>query len=256
MDPARVAGESISALAERCGVSAPTVVRFSKRVGLAGYPQLRVGLAMAAGAEEGRTGRQMTPGIISADDSLADIAEKVAHANATSIEETLAVLDMAALKLAVRALAGASKIDVLGIASSALAATDLVEKLQRFGYATWGHNGRHAAVTAFALRGRGDVVVGISHTGSTADVVEPMKLAASRGVKVIAITSDEESPLARTADIVLVYRSKEPAFRLGAMASRIAQFTVVDCLLAGIAMRKEAAVRDALDSTFKAVGTL
>lgn len=255
-DPAAVARESISTFAERCGVSAPTVVRFSKRVGLAGYPQLRVALAMAAGAEEGRTGRQMAAGIVSAGDSLADIAAKVAHANANSIEETLAVLDMGALKAAVRVLSGAGKIDMMGIGASSLTASDLADKLQRFGYTTWHHTDRHAAVTAFALRGKSDVVVGISHAGATADVVEPLRLASGLGAKVIAITSDEGSPLAKIADIVLAYRSKEPAFRLGAMASRIAQLTVVDCLLAGIAMKEVDSVRSALDSTFKAASHL
>ncbi|MHA7861722.1 MurR/RpiR family transcriptional regulator [Tessaracoccus sp. Y36] len=255
-DPAAVARESISALAERCGVSAPTVVRFSKRVGLAGYPQLRVGLAMAAGAEAGRTGRPMTAGIVGEDDSLCDIAAKVAHAHANSIEETLSALDLNALKSAVRTLSSAEKIDVVGIAGSGLIGADLVHKLQRFGYNAWVQADRHAAVTALALRGRGDVVVGISHTGHTADVVEPLRMAASRGVKVVAITSDDQSPLGLLADTVLTYRSKEPAFRLGAMASRIAQLSVIDFLLGGIAMRQAQPVRSALDSTFKAVGAL
>src|SRR5690625_398828 len=51
-DPAAVARESITALAQRCRTSAPTVVRFAKRLGLAGYPQLKLALAKDAGIEE------------------------------------------------------------------------------------------------------------------------------------------------------------------------------------------------------------
>lgn len=255
-DPAMVARESISALAKRCEVSAPTVVRFSKRVGFSGYPQLRVALAMAAGLEAGRSGNVLTAGMLGDGDSLPDVASKVAHANSRSIEDTLASLDMAAFEEAVHALAGAKHIDVIGIGSSSLSAADLVQKLCRFGLDAWEHHERHGAVTVLALRGEGDVVVGISHSGATSDVLDPVRLARSNGARVIAITSHHTSPLAESADILITYRSKEPALRLGAMASRIAQLTLVDCLLAGLANVQREPITAALDRTYKAVADL
>lgn len=255
-DPAMVARESISALAERCGVSAPTVVRFAKRVGFSGYPQLRVGLAMAVGAEEGRSGRPMIAGMVSEDDTLVEVAAKVASANARSVEDTLASLDMAALEVAVSALTEARTIDVIGIGSSSLTGEDLVQKLTRFGAHAWAHGDRHAAITTLALRGEGDVVVAFSHSGTTGDVLEPLRLAVANGVTIIGVSGNPLSPMGGLADALLVYRSREPAYRLGAMASRIAQLTVVDCLLAGMAIRRPDPIRAALDATFKAVSDL
>lgn len=255
-DPSRVAREPISALAARCGVSPPTVVRFAKRVGFTGYPQLRVGLAMAVGMEEGRTGRTMISGMLDENDSLADVASKVSSANARSIEDTVAALDMDALEKAVDALLAARRIDVVGIGSSYLSASDLVQKLDRFGLNIHGHSDRHAAVTAVALRSEGDVVVGFSHAGSTDDVRSAMDLAVANGVLTLMITSNANSPLAKLADIALTYRSTEPTYRLGAMASRIAQLALVDCIFAGMATKQPGPIRAAIDRTFAAVADL
>lgn len=255
-DPAMVAREPISALATRCGVSAPTVVRFSKRVGYSGYPQLRVALAMAAGMEEGRTGRSITAGMLTEGDSLVDVASKVANANARSIEDTVAALDMRALETAVDLFGAAGNIEVMGIGSSHLSGADLAQKLRRFGKNIWVHADRHNAVTAVALRGKGDVVVGFSDSGVTTDVMDVLKLARDNGAKVVAITGNGTSPVAKLADVLLTYRSTEPTYRLGAMASRIAQLAVVDCIFAGMAMKQPDPIRSAIDLTFAAVANL
>lgn len=255
-DPAMVAREPISGLAARCGVSAATVVRFARRVGYRGYPQLRVALARAAGVDEGRSGRSEISGTLKDNDTLADVAAKVAFANARSIEDTIAALDLAALEKAVDSLATAGRIDVVGIGSSALSAADLVQKLCRFGRNAWAHQDRHGAATAIALRGAGDVVVGFSHSGATDDVLSALRLAANNSAVVVAVTANTASPMAELADVVLTYKSREPTYRLGAMASRIAQLAVVDCIFAGMASKQPEPVRAAIDRTFAAVADL
>lgn len=255
-EPSLVARESISALAERCQTSAPTIVRFAKRLGFSGYPALRVGLAMAIGVEEGRTGRaslleQLDPG-----DGVADAVAKVARANARSVEDTAAHIDLHALQHAAETLGDARHIDALGVGSSSLSAMDLVQKLARFGMPAWTHTDRHDAMTACALRSEGDTVVGFSHSGATVDLIEPMRLAAARGVTTIGVTSQASSPLAQMADIVILYRSTDPTYRLGAMGSRIAQLTVVDFLLVRLALAHPKTVQQALETTFAALSDL
>ena len=46
-DPGGVAWRSISELAQSCGTSATSVVRFCRAIGLKGYPELRLALARA-----------------------------------------------------------------------------------------------------------------------------------------------------------------------------------------------------------------
>lgn len=255
-DPVLVARESITALAERCQTSAPTVVRFAKRVGFSGYPQLRLALAKAAGIEEGRTARSPVSGTLDEADSLKQVVAKIGYADARAVEDTVAMLEVSELERAVEALVAARRIDILGVGASSVTATDLYQKLSRLGLDAVVHADRHAAMTALSLRGKGDVVIAVSHSGSTIDVITPLQHAAGSGVTTIALTNHPGSPLAKAAAITLLTTTRETTFRSGAMASRIAQLTLVDCMFVGVAMRDFAATQQALDASFRAVADL
>ena len=255
-DPAAVARESITALAERCRTSPPTVVRFAKRLGFSGYPQLRLALAKAAGIEEGRTTRGPISGTLDPGDTLEEVVAKIGYADARAVEDTAAVLDIAELERGVAALEAAPRIDIVGVGASGITGIDLCKKLSRLGLAAVYHPDRHAAVTAVSLRAPGDVLIAVSHTGSTLDVVSAASLAADLGATTIAITNHPGSALARLSDIRLITTTRETTFRSGAMASRIAQLVVVDCLFVGVAMRDMPATQAALDASFKAIADL
>jgi len=49
------------------------------------------------------------------------------------------------------------------------------------------------------------------------------------------VTNFPWSPITEVADFVLITVARETAFRSGAMTSRIAQLTVVDCLFVTLA---------------------
>jgi len=55
------------------------------------------------------------------------------------------------------------------------------------------------------------------------------------------------------ADFVLTTAARETTYRSGAMASRLAQLTVVDCLFVGVAARNRARARKALEVTAEAI---
>ena len=81
------------------------------------------------------------------------------------------------------------------------------------------------------------MAIAISHTGTTTDTVEALRVAEAGGATTIAITNVRDSPLTAHARLVLTTAARETTFRSGAMASRIAQLAVVDCLFVGVAQR-------------------
>ena len=152
-DPAAAAGLSINALAALADTSTATVLRFCRAVGAEGYPQLRLALAGAAGAEAALTSATDTmrpAGDIDASDSLDEVIAKIVHNEARALAETGAQLDRFALGTAVDAIAGARRIDVVGIGASGLVAMDLQQKLHRIGLVAFGWTDAHAAPTAVA----------------------------------------------------------------------------------------------------------
>ena len=62
---------------------------------------------------------------------------------------------------------------------------------------------------------RGDVVIILSHSGTTEEIIRAVDHLKARGATLIAITSSEKSPLAEYADIVLTYGEVDEACPLG-----------------------------------------
>src|SRR5262249_49486274 len=132
---------------------------------------------------------------------------------------------------------------------------DFQQKLHRIGRVAFAWSDLHLALTSAALLGEEDVAFGISHTGTTTDTIEAFAEAGRRGALTVALTNFPKSPITRVADLVVTTAARETTFRSGAMASRLAQLTVVDCIFVGVAQRTYPATRAALEATYEAVRT-
>lgn len=249
-DARAAAALTISELAVAAKTSETTVLRFCKRLGLPGYPQLR--LALAEESAQPRVSAAKTSDI-SAKDSIDDIIAKVSFADASAVEETAQQLDRQALASAAAAIAGAKRVDIYGIGASAIVGIDLQQKLHRIGAMAFAWNDPHIALTSATLLARKDVAIGISHSGTTKETIEALEAAGKRGATTIAITNFPVSRLAATADLVLTTAARETSLRSGATASRIAALTVVDCLYIAVAQRDLKRARKAVEETRDAV---
>jgi len=253
-DPAAVASSTINELAARCGTSLPSVTRFCLALGLSGYAELRLTLA----AESARAGKRWERGAgadVGPDDSLGDVLRTLLQADARALEDTVAELDIGALGKAVRAISDARRIDLYAVSGSACVAEDLRLRLHRIGRGASSWSDVHNALTSAALLGVGDVALGISHSGETIEVLEPLQRAGRQGARTIAITNYPRSPLARAADVVLLTAARDVTFRTGGLSGRHAQMLVLDALYIGAAQRDYTLSEQAFDATAEAVST-
>jgi DNA-binding MurR/RpiR family transcriptional regulator len=251
-DPAGTAAQSISDLAARCHTSGATVIRFCRAMGFDGYPQLR--LALAAAAQAANAGGERAVGSdIGPRDSLSEIIKKITYADARAVEETGAGLRPASLSAVVDVVVKARRVDIYGVGASAFVAMDLQQKLHRIGHVVYAWPDPHSAVTSAALLGPQDVAIGISHTGTTGDTIASLEQARQARAVTVTITNFPGSPITAVADHVLTTAARETTFRSGAMASRIAALTVVDCLFVAVAQRNYKQTMHALERTYAAV---
>ncbi|MCI0690318.1 MAG: MurR/RpiR family transcriptional regulator [Sporichthyaceae bacterium] len=253
-DPQGVAERPISELARLCNTSETTVLRFCRAIGLRGYPELRIALAREATLEATKAGgSRPLGGDISADDPLTEVVAKIGFSDSRAVAETTENLDLGALEQAIDAIVRAHRVDVYGAGASGVVAADLHQKLHRIGLLAFTWPDSHGALTSAALLRKRDVAIGISHTGSTVEVLEALRVADEHGATTIAITNFDPSPITELADIVLRTAARETTFRSGAMGSRIAQLTVIDCLFVGVAQRTYDETLAAMQDTFAAV---
>ena len=228
----------VTGLAELTGTSEATVVRTARLLGYPGYRDLRLALAGLAaqqavgpGARRHRRHRRRRPASpTSSPSSPCDEQQTLA--------DTAAALDTVQLGAAVAALATARRIDVYGIGASGLVAQDLVQKLLRIGLIAHAHGDPHLAVTNAVQLRAGDVALAITHSGSTGDVIEPLRAAFDRGATTIAITGRPDGAVTQYADQCSPRPpARESELRPGGDVRPYQQLLVVDCLFIGVAQR-------------------
>lgn len=252
-DPAGCAALTVTGLAELTGTSEATVVRTARLLGYPGYRDLRLALAgLAAQQQSGRS--PAVTADIAVDDPLADVVAKLAYDEQQTLVDTAAGLDVVQLSAAVSALAAARRIDIYGVGASGLVAQDLTQKLLRIGLIAHAHSDPHLAVTnAVQLRAK-DVAIAITHSGSTGDVIEPLRVAFERGATTVAITGRPDGPVTQYADHILTTSTaRESELRPAAMSSRTSQLLVVDCLFIGVAQKTYETAAPALSASYEAL---
>ncbi|MGW9156769.1 MurR/RpiR family transcriptional regulator [Microbacterium sp. NPDC055665] len=256
-NPSIVIDMTINELAQECRTSVASVVRFCRAIGFAGYAALRMALATELGKEAAQfSARGAFGSEISDEDTLQEAVSKLAALELLAIEETVARLDFGALEAAITAIDGADRVLLYGIGASQFVAEDLAHKLLRVGRNAHVLADPHEAVAATVLQTAPTVAIGFSHSGATIETVRFLDTARTHGAATIAVTSAKDSPLARAADHALFTEVRESTFRAGAMVSRIAQLTLVDCLFVGVAKRRFHETVDALRRTHEAMQEL
>jgi len=252
-DPADAARRTITELATAAGTSEATVIRFCRSVGMEGYPQLRIRLAAEAARRIEPADTRVIGGDIPPDADMAQIIATIAFNDARAVEETAEQLDADTCEQVVQALANAKRIDVFGVGASGTVASDFQQKLHRIGRTAFYWPDVHTALASAALLSKGDVALGISHTGTTSDCIDVLRQARQQGATTVALTNFPRSPITEVADYVLTTAARETTYRSGATASRLAQLTVIDCLFVGVAARDRAATQRALAATAESV---
>jgi RpiR family carbohydrate utilization transcriptional regulator len=224
---------SVNEVAAAAAVSEATVMRFCRTLGFRGFQDFKIALAREMVSPIQRLHEEVEEG-----DKPDTLVRKVFQANINALQDTLEVLDMNAMGRAAQAMLAARQILLIGVGTSGPIVTDAANKFFRLGLKVVGHTDSHLMMMAAALLSQEDVLIAISHSGSTRDPVETAKVGKEAGAKVICITNNSLSPLTKVADIVLVTASRETRFRQEAMASRLCQTSIIDSLYTLIALAR------------------
>ncbi len=231
-NPGEVIKLSVSALADCCGVSEPTVIRACRNIGFSGYQALKIALIQSLNAPIQCAGEEVT-----ASDGMPNAIQKVFAAAVDAVNLTRDNLNAEDMESAAEALLKARRILIFGVGGSAAVASDVEHKFSRLGLdaAAYSDLNLQAIVSAYAKKE--DVVFAISHSGSSKAVVDNAQIAKSNGATVISLSSMGKSPLTELADISLFTSANETRYRIVAISSRIAELTIIDALYSYMSFR-------------------
>lgn len=223
---------SVSALADCCGVSEPTIIRACRNIGFTGYQALKIALIQGMSAPINYSGEE-----VAAEDDMQLAVQKVFGAASDAINLTRDNLNPEDMQKAAEALLKARKILIFGVGGSAAVAADVQHKFMRLGLNATAYSDMNVQTIGAAYADENDVVFAISHSGSSKAVVDNANLAKSNGATVISLSSMGKSPITEIADISLFTSANETRYRIVAISSRIAELTVIDSLYSYMAFR-------------------
>ena len=187
---------SISSLAKACGVAEATIFRFCRALGFDGYNEMKIALAKAT-ATAMPVSLKLEPGV--------DTQTLCTHAYNTAIEAlngTRSALDPESVDRAATLLQRARQVFFFGQGGSYILACDIWARFSMLSTKFRTAGDSHMQAIAASLMGPEDVVVFVSYSGATRDMMDSLHLARENGAKVILLTHYSDAPGAALADVV------------------------------------------------------
>ena len=228
-------------LGAEVSVSESTVVRFVMELGYAGYPEFQKALQELIRTKLPSFQRMEVTNHLIGD---GDVLEKVLNTNVDNIRHTLESISRAAFRDAVDALVTAKNIYVIGVRSSAMLANFFSYSLQMIF-----DNVRLIDTTAgselfqqMMAIGEGDVLFAISFPRYSKRVIKAVEFARRAGADVVALTDSPESPIAPSAQQVLIAPSDMASY----VDSLVAPLSLLNAIIVAVSRTNEEAVRERL----------
>ncbi len=178
---------NIKDFADNVNTSTSSITRFCKRIKVDGFVDMKIAL------------RSLTA--VSPHREMPTIFDDIYGYYTQVIDGTNQMIDSEGLEKIIGLIKKADRIFVYGIGSSGLTATELSQRLIRMGLNAIGVSDSHLMIINSSIIKENDLVLGISNSGETIELIESLKIAKRKKAKVVALTSYKNSSLTKVADV-------------------------------------------------------
>lgn len=229
-DPKLILSEIASEIAIQSDTSAASIVRFTKILGFSGLEEFKLSLAIEQGSSQNK---KMIDPIVSADDTVGELAEKVEALISSTLNDMKNLLVEDEIEVAIEKIRQAETVYLLGIGASSLTAYNLYHKLNRAGKKTAFCFDAHMNLEFINYATEKDVVIAISYSGQTREVLLPCQKAKENNCPIIFITKNNSEKIQNLADTLVLVPDNEHVVRIGAISSIASSMAIGDILFLG-----------------------
>ncbi|MED3757475.1 MurR/RpiR family transcriptional regulator [Peribacillus frigoritolerans] len=198
--PEEVSQLTISQIAKKLHISPATITRFCQKLAFSGFNEFRHELKRFVDLRN--TPKNMK------NIKQVDYFAKLYQDHLGIIDNTFHITTYDNIQKAVSFLTKANKIHVYGIGSSGIAAQEFKSKFFRIGLTVEAITDPHQSMMDAALSNETSVVIGISISGTTKEVISAVKIAKKQGACILVFTGDKNSVLSKLGDLTLLVTSK------------------------------------------------
>lgn len=248
--PQQVMHMRIVDLAQEAQVSEPTIVRFCRGIGCNGFQEFKVRIA-----QEMAIANNIGQFAIAEDDSIADICDKIADTTIQRLHQVKTQLRSPQVASAANAISKARRVEFYGFGASGAVAIDAQHKFFRLQVATAAYSDPHMQAMSAVTLSDEDVVVAISQSGRTKDLLHSVELAQQHGALVVSL-APANTPLSQAADMPIFINIEEDTEQFTPMTSRIAHLMVIDMLAVAVTQRRGPEFADHLNAIKRSIRSL
>ncbi|WJV52496.1 MurR/RpiR family transcriptional regulator [Pectobacteriaceae bacterium CE90] len=221
---------AIKDVANALNVSEAMIVKVSKILGFSGFRQLR-----SAIVEYFEHAEHDSSAELSLTDSPEDAINKVFNLTLRTIAEGQTIVNPEEIYQAARLFYSANQRELYGVGGSNSICADIQHKFLRIGVRCNAYQDAHIMMMSASMLKPTDVVLVVSHSGRTSDLMKAVSIAKNNDAKIICITHSANSPIAKLADFNICSPAPETPL-LGRNASaRILQLTLLDAFFVSVA---------------------
>ncbi|WP_171046296.1 MurR/RpiR family transcriptional regulator [Lentibacillus cibarius] len=215
---------SLTELSEESGVAEATVLRFFRKLGFKGFQDFKFLFAQEVTVQ---------------DDDAHDetYAGKIKHNMVQAIENSHEIIDDDELQKCVDAIDASEDVVLFGVGSSGIAVLDMENRLMRIGKHVTAVTDPHFQFMRASSMDENTVVIAVSLTGSTKDIVDSVEIAKQQDATIIALTNYIKSPLTQFADHVLLSSAKESPLDSGSLVAKVSQLFLIDLICTGLTIK-------------------
>ena len=250
-NPERTKFMSSTEMAKQTDVVQSTIIKFVQRIGFNTFSEFKRVLisTRTAGSKEAPYIAEVNP-----TGTLEETCQSITEKTIASLQATMKFLDYQALYTSIKLIEEAPVLMVAGMGSSGIVAKDFAHKLLKIGKTTLYDSDIHVSYQVASAFPDTLVCVLISYSGKTPEMVKLASILKRAGKKIILITSDKNSQVAKFAEQVLEIVADEGLYRLSAMSSRIIQMSLIDMIYMNLVKDEFTEAIDSIDKGRIAVG--
>ena len=211
---------SVTELANLCEVGETTVFRFVKKLGYSGFPDFKLAVAREIAVVEELA--------LTTDET--NKAIKLKNRIVKQLERSCRDVDENHVLEVAKMIKTSRRVVIMGVGSSGINAKFLEDRFIRLGFLVKYIDDTHQQKMVAAALTNKDLIIFVSISGNTKELVETSKVAKENNCKIVSITSYPKSPLALNSDVILNTISRVDLVQSGSLYNSITQLFMIEYL--------------------------
>ena len=230
---------TISELSKKSGVSCSTINRFAITLGYKGFKEFIRDMYHEANSLPVQENVYEINHENPLNMDIDTVIKVVCNLNIESIRNSLMMIEESKVLKAIEAIHKAPRVVVYALSGSVAPALDLKFKFQRLGINCEVYDNPHSLILSATTLKSKDVVIALSYTGETKEILDALKYVKENGAKIIGITMVGNNSLSKICDICIEHSSVDKGLRTYSTRSRVVQENIIDILYIGLCTKRK-----------------